>query len=270
MEDYINIQGFANDRFVFQIDRKIRSPKDLKLDIARNIFVEKIIDEDDIFIFDDRIKICLFPSNIHLPKEDHSKYFHLKNIDRIYYSCQCISAYDNFRRDDHYIIFRLSFDNQILYVELNYFKGMKKRDTHLSIDGYAFISTDPNLFTNLVFESKKTFTKEKGEKTYYQSLLEDNVNAYVDQIESLRYFGPDKEAICKSLKEDEDDGGNNNKEICNIKEEYKENMAQTEKMRRKVMQDWEYDERIYIVMPKDSCCGINFDKRKFPRCNKKK
>ena len=276
--------GYIENRLLFQIDKKIRSPN-LKLDIACHIF-----DEDDIFVFDDRIKICLFPSNIHLPTQlDHSKYFHLKNMDRIYYSCKYIFTHKYFMRDDNYIIFRLRFDeNQILYVELNSFKALKK-DGQISMGGYAFICADPNLFMNLVFESKKT--KEKEKKSYYQSLLEDNVK--VEGFTSLKYFGPDKEAIYKSLKEDDDGGGmevksltfmcndiisddkekflsnfphfptalkNNIKEICNVKEEYKENVTQTDKMKRKVVQNWEYDKRRrFSLVPDDCCCGFDID-----------
>ena len=267
MED-TDTYGYVDNRIMFQIDRKVRWTEGLQNDD----FAYEILTyfDEDVFIFDDRIKICLFPSNIRLPTRlDHSKYIHLKNIDRIYYSCKCLYGYANFKRDDNYIIFRLRFDeNQILYVAFNYFDAFRK-DRQISMGGYAFICEDPNLFMNLVFESKKTREKEK--KAYYQSLLEDNVK--VEGRRSLMYFGPEKEAIYKSLKED---GGvevkpltfmcydivsdnkekfvsnfphfptalkNNIKEICNVKEEYKENVTQTDKMKRKVVQNWEYEKR---------------------------
>ena len=282
MESYY---GFIYNRFFFQIDRKIRWTEGLQMhDFAYEILTYF---DENVFMFDD-IKICLFPSNIRLPTQlDYLKYFHLKDIDRIYYSCKCIYVHDNFKRDDNYIIFRLRFDNQILYVKLDYFVVIREYG-RISMGGYAFICADPNLFMNLVF---KTFDEKKEKKAYYQSLLEDNVK--VERRKTLMYFGPDKEAIYKSLKEDDDGGGmevksltfmcndiisddkekflsnfphfptalkNNIKEICNVKEEYKENVTQTDKMKRKVVQNWEYDKRRrFSLVPDDCCCGFDID-----------
>ena len=294
MESYY---GFIYNRFFFQIDRKIRWTEGLQMhDFAYEILTYF---DENVFMFDDRIKICLFPSNIRLPTQlDYLKYFHLKNIDRIYYSCKCIYAHDNFRRDDNYIIFRLRFENQILYVKLDYFVVMRKVifgnqryifHRQISVGGYAFICADPNLFMNLVF---KTFTKKKEKKSYFQSLIEDNVKVD-DGLNSLMYFGPNKKAIYKSLKEDigeevksltfmcYDIVSDNEekflsnfphcptvlkniiKEICNVKEEYKENVIQTNKMKRKVVQHWEYDKRRKFYLSSGGRGGVELNRRIF-------
>ena len=180
--------------YKFYAEQKVRY-KEID-NIAYRILKLLINDEDDAINFKSFLQCYLIPHNLRDFK------FKLRDIDRIYYSFIGYSHWYVHKRRDDYIIFRVQYNGYPLYVQLVIFDKYS-RDVRVVIKGFAFITTDSNFFFNFVLNSKK----EEQTLSIYQSLLkldwEKNNKIENDSTSyPMFYFGPDKNIIYQSLRDD--------------------------------------------------------------------